>query len=105
MPFELLLVPAFLRTYLFDKNAFNSIFISLIFRYEGIFGTFIGHFDTLIDVGPMLKTARCSLCEVMYFVVLLCCCLGHLFHIFMTDFGNLIYPLFGLLTVYKTPSY
>jgi hypothetical protein len=36
MPFELLLVPAFLRTYLFDKNAFNSIFIALIFRYEGI---------------------------------------------------------------------
>jgi hypothetical protein len=35
-PFELLLVPAFLRAYLFDKNAFNSIFISLIFRYEGI---------------------------------------------------------------------
>jgi hypothetical protein len=78
MTFELLLVPDFLRTYLFDKNAFNSIFISLIFRY---FGTFIGHFDTLIDVGPMLKTVRCSLCEVMYFAVLLGCCLRHLFHI------------------------
>lgn len=29
----------------------------------------------------MLKTARCSLCEVMYFAVLLGCCLRHLFHI------------------------
>jgi hypothetical protein len=29
----------------------------------------------------MLKTARCSLCEVMYFAVLLGCCHRHLFHI------------------------